>query len=407
MTEPNIDISRPRVKNLDDASETPDSVASSDNEHEQQSASTIDNATVQRQLENMTTAFQNLNHEIIQLRAQTRDRQKASQSSIVADESFVSDSSASATASQAQSISIVSAPHSKEQKPRDQSPYHEENEDEHIRWFQNARIEFLTCSNYFRDDRAKILWCMRFLKRDPQSQWFIRTKDEEDLKSISYDYFKSFLLNLVADSVNRRLIVYENWERTRQRSNQKVSDFKSELEEYEIHLPSFEKVHRINFFFCKLLSSLKEKLLSIEKMPTTREDLFAKTIMLKKTLKRERRTNDNSANNPNSNNKRGDKGKNKTQQQFQQQQQDQSNQNTSNDNERNTRARSKRKRQGEEDIFKMQCYDCDRMSHYKSSCAFKSKWSTYETSVVAVEANAESKNNQASQTPRKRNKKDQ
>ena len=207
----------------------------------------------------MTTAFQNLNHEVIQLRAQIRGRQKASQFNIVADASqfnaSVSDNSTFVIASQAQSISIVSACHSKKQKPRDQSSYHEESEDEHIRWFQNVRIEFLTCSNYFWNDRAKILWCMRFLKGDSQSQWFIRTNDDEDLKSISYDYFKSFLLNLVADSMNRRLIVYENWERIRQRSNQKVSNFKSELKEYEIHLSSFEKMHRVNFFFvscCRL-----------------------------------------------------------------------------------------------------------------------------------------------------------
>ena len=152
-----------------------------------------------------------------------------------------------------------------------------------------------------------------------------------------------------------------------------MSNFKSELKEYEIHLFSFEKMHRINFFFCKLLSSLKKKLLNIEKMSTTRENLFAKIIMLKKTLKRERRTDDNSFNNSNFNNKKEDKSKNKIQKQFQQQQQNQFNQNIFNDNERNTCARNKRKRQEEENIFKMQCYDCDKMSHYKSNCAFKSE----------------------------------
>ena len=407
MAEPKFDIPGPRVEDLGDAPGTPGSAASGGNGHEQQSASTIDNATVQRQLEDMTAAFQNLNHEVIQLRAQARDRQEAPQSSTAAGAPPVGGSSASATAPQAQPVSVVPAPHSKEQKPRDQPPYHGESEGEHIRWFQNVRIEFLACPSYFLDDRAKILWCMRFLKGDPQSQWFTRTKDGEDLEGISYDYFKSFLLNLVADPVNRRLTAYENWERARQRSDQKVSGFKSELEEYEAHLPPFEEVHRVNFFFCKLLPSLKEKLLGIGEVPTTREDLFAKAIMLEKTLERERRTGGNSSNNPNSNNRKGGKGKNKAQQQSQQQQQGQSNQNTSNDNGRNTRAGSKRKRQGEEDISKVQCYGCGRMGHYKSSCAFKSEWPAYEASVAAVEANAGLKNNQASLTPRKRSKKGQ
>ena len=133
MTEFNIDISKSRMKNLDDVSKISDSVASNDNEHEQQSVSIIDNAIVQRQFEDMTTAFQNFNHEIIQLRTQTRDRQKTSQFNIEADASFVNDSSTFVIVQQAQSISIVSVSHSKEQKSRDQSPYHEKSEDEHIR----------------------------------------------------------------------------------------------------------------------------------------------------------------------------------------------------------------------------------------------------------------------------------
>ena len=152
-----------------------------------------------------------------------------------------------------------------------------------------------------------------------------------------------------------------------------MSNFKNELKKYEIHLFSFEKMHKINFFFCKLLSFLKKKLLNIEKMSTIKKNLFAKIIMLKKILKRERRTNDNLFNNSNFNNKKENKNKNKIQQQFQQQQQIQFNQNIFNDNERNTRAKSKRKRQEKENIFKMQCYDCDKMNHYKNNCAFKSK----------------------------------
>ena len=133
MIESNIDISKFRVKNFDDASEISDSVASNDNEHEQQNVSIIDNAIVQRQLENMTIVFQNFNHEIIQLRTQIRDRQKTSQFNIVANESFVNDNSIFVIASQAQSISIVLASHSKKQKSRNQSSYHEKSEDEHIR----------------------------------------------------------------------------------------------------------------------------------------------------------------------------------------------------------------------------------------------------------------------------------
>ena len=94
---------------------------------------------MQRNLEQMTSAFQELNDEIIQLRAQTRAFQETTQS---------------ATAPQAQSAPVL---HSKERKPKDQPPYKGESEGEHIRWFREAAIEMLTCSSYFLDDRSKIL----------------------------------------------------------------------------------------------------------------------------------------------------------------------------------------------------------------------------------------------------------
>ena len=133
MIEFKFDISKSKMKNLDDVSKISDNVVSNDNKHEQQNVSIIDHAIVQRQFENMTIVFQNFNHEIIQLRTQIRDRQKTSQFNIVANESSVNDNSTFVTISQAQSISIVFVLHFKKQKSKDQSFYHEESEDEHIR----------------------------------------------------------------------------------------------------------------------------------------------------------------------------------------------------------------------------------------------------------------------------------
>ena len=133
MIEFNIDISKFRMKNLDDVFRISDNVVSNDNEHEQQNVSIIDNAIVQRQFEDMTIVFQNFNHEIIQLRTQIRNRQKTSQFNIVANASFVNDNSTFVIVSQTQFVSIVSVSHFKKQKSKNQSSYHEENENEHIR----------------------------------------------------------------------------------------------------------------------------------------------------------------------------------------------------------------------------------------------------------------------------------
>ena len=137
MIEFKFDISKFKMKNFDDVSKISNNVVSNDNEHEQQNVSIIDNAIVQRQLEKMTIVFQNFNHEIIQLRIQIRNRQKISQFNIVANASqfnaFVNDNSTFVIDSQAQSISIVFVFHSKKQKFKNQSSYHEKNENEHIR----------------------------------------------------------------------------------------------------------------------------------------------------------------------------------------------------------------------------------------------------------------------------------
>ena len=133
MIEFNIDISKFKVKNFDDVLEISNNVVSNDNEHEQQNVSIIDNAIMQRQLEDMTIVFQNLNHEIIQLRIQIRNRQKISQFNIVANALLVNNNSTFVTISQTQSISIMFVFYFKKQKFKNQSFYHEKNENEHIR----------------------------------------------------------------------------------------------------------------------------------------------------------------------------------------------------------------------------------------------------------------------------------
>ena len=44
--------------------------------------------------------------------------------------------------------------------------YKSHNENEHQRWFRNAKIKMMSASKYFVIDKVKIFWCMQFLKDD-------------------------------------------------------------------------------------------------------------------------------------------------------------------------------------------------------------------------------------------------
>ena len=113
------------------------------------------------------------------------------------------------------------------------------------------------------------------------------------MTKIIFENFKQFFLNLVFDFVNRKFLVYEKFENTKQLFNQKVFVFKIYLKKIESHLFEFIETHRANFFLIKLNAKLKFKILSIDEMFNTREKILIKIIMQKKTLKRVRSNDEN------------------------------------------------------------------------------------------------------------------
>ena len=44
--------------------------------------------------------------------------------------------------------------------------YKGQSENEHQRWFRNAKIKMISASEYFVIDKVTILWCMQSLKDD-------------------------------------------------------------------------------------------------------------------------------------------------------------------------------------------------------------------------------------------------
>ena len=59
----------------------------------------------------------------------------------------------------------------------------------------------------------------------------------------------------------------------------KVSIFKTHFEKFENYLLSFEKKYKINFFFIKLRSKFKNKILNINNVFKLREEILIMIII--------------------------------------------------------------------------------------------------------------------------------
>jgi len=168
---------------------------------------------------------------------------------------------------------------------------------EHITWFREININIMRSPTYFTTNKNKILYCMLFLENDVATQWYLRTSNDAKLKSEIFEEFREFLLNLIANFANRRLLAYERWKNARQKSNQKIIAFKKYLDELKTYLSSLLEKHRIYIFLIKLKLNLKVKILDINIVLNIRNELLTIIIMQEQTLNRIREASLSSFNN--------------------------------------------------------------------------------------------------------------
>ena len=117
--------------------------------------------------------------------------------------------------------------------------YKDLNVDEHVRWFREIDIKYIMSLEYFFIDVIKIMYCMQFLKDDSTVQWYQHMNEDVLLSKKFYARFITFLLDLITNSINRRLLVYERWKEIKQRSDQKMLAFKTHLKKLKIQLSEF------------------------------------------------------------------------------------------------------------------------------------------------------------------------
>ena len=101
------------------------------------------------------------------------------------------------------------------------------------------------------------------------------------------------MLNLIIDSINRRLIAYKKFNAIHQKINQKINVFKIYLKEIKRKLSFFDEYHKIMLFLIKLISMLKNKLFIMKNVFNIKKIILFKIIMQKTTLDRTREDDNN------------------------------------------------------------------------------------------------------------------
>ena len=180
------------------------------------------------------------------------------------------------------------------------------------------------------------------------------------------------MLDLVIDSINRRLIVYKKFDATYQKIDQKISIFKTYLKEIKRELSFFDEYHKIMLFLVKLISMLKNKFFIMKDVFNIKETILFKTIMQEIILSRTREDGGNS-NNQHKNNKFFDNQFNRNQQSDKVCHLNKFEKSDKLNNHFNTQTSNKRTHAKMKNEKDNRCFECYKSEHYHRNCSKKMK----------------------------------
>ena len=100
-------------------------------------------------------------------------------------------------------------------------------------------------------------------------------------------YFEKFLLNIIENSVNYQLNVYQLYISTMQQSHQSVHSFEVYLSNLKTQLLSIEKAYLVMNFFTRLWVDLWTALTNYQDLSTTQNSLMTLAAQLESNLQEE------------------------------------------------------------------------------------------------------------------------
>jgi len=139
--------------------------------------------------------------------------------------------------------------------------YTEKSVQEHLNFIHSVKTVFCLTLKNFTKDEAKILYIMQFLVSEPWETWYWH-QETIPLENISWEYFISYLLNFVKDSMNCQLHNAQMYTEAVQKSSQSVHAFAAYLSTLKVQLLFYNEKQLVMHFFTKLWSEIKKILLN-------------------------------------------------------------------------------------------------------------------------------------------------
>lgn len=299
------------------------------------------------------------------------------------------DSTSSITGSKRSSGGDLAIPIRRNLRPERLEFYRGKTLKEHREFFRRAENAFRLTPENFLSDNTKIVYAMQYLRGEPEEAW-ARHYDACNPHTISWSHFKTFLLNLVEDPVNRQLDATQQYQDAKQKQGQTVHAFETYLSELEAQLPvQYTEEQSHLHLFTRLRPELRTAITNYQNIPTTRYGLVALAARLEKNQtkptqpRQERQEEKGRHKHPYKQRRRSD-GK------------------PLDKRERSREGSNERKPQG--DRSNVICYKCNRKGHYAPDCRSKTKSDANRTPIASATKPGKGRASPASGTERRNEK---
>ena len=148
-------------------------------------------------------------------------------------------------------------PHIPKLRPQKLKEYFGKTVREHREWTRDAQTAFRQAEAYFPNEGSKILFAMGFLRGDPKEMWH-NYEETHPVHTLTWDDFKTFLLNRIENPVNRGLEAVQRYEDAHQLQSQTVQQFNAYLKGVKAQLSSpYTEPQRVAQFFAKIRPELQ------------------------------------------------------------------------------------------------------------------------------------------------------